>query len=974
MEPAIDPFQKLVHLVDRYRSDVHGLRPPAQEDALAQAVQHLGVSLPGSLRAFLLRWNGAKLFRGVLRIRSTAELASVSTDIPRVILFADGPGKTDLWAFTETPDGGHVFGEWLHDRLLPMHRLFQHWLQAMLERMEQEPRDEQSLLALRRSCDPNSPYLLLMEAEALMSRGEAGRAQALLRLASVEAPQLPTPWQRLGDVLVATDRPQARWCYIKAFRTVRLPLPYPGAPSGDPDLVGSLQTLFEPTDPAWERELEDLLDQRVSDVATESEAAFVEAAAIALGRVLLARNERELAWTRLKSILSRLDSFRWGRPFIELSLFLARLATEIGHHDRAEKHLDRLMDHPDRNTRGRARMALGRLVLARQEPWAEEILGEALELLTDKSWRLEAMLLLAERHLLMDRLQDAALVLERAQQLASTLADPALLGMTALLSGDLHRHAGDPESAGDSYREAERRALDCSYMELRYRLALRAGDLALDAERIDDAHRDYTEAVKGFRSLRLVLREGWALLRLGRLGDQQAIVEARSLFKKADMAAGVAAADAIAGDPAKSMAWHLERATEHARLRADAQRSSPPLRRADAERPERRLGAHQAAIAACGHRVVDELGQILKNSTRVLAGSSASSGGTTLDRYLAALDLLIHHRSYDAAALLLDHLLNDYISGTPGRALVSALTRSPNMALVSGIMETLDRDLPPSSVARAIEVLGWRREEAAIPRLMQLSGESAHPRIRKAALMALGRVGATEAVPAALQALEVSGLAATAAMALLLLGDRRGVDFHAQTLAGGDITPDNEAGDIVGRYGDPSFLLILLRAAAGDGAVARGAVEGLGYLGDPLAVGKLLSLDYGRDSRKIHVLNGALELLTGHEEPADSPALVKRWQRYWEKESARFVEGHRFRHGRLMDPGLLIEKLNDDELGLRRRAYDELVISTGVNLPFDADGAWRLQVAHRKQWLAWWKAHKEEFPTGRWMFHGQITA
>jgi hypothetical protein len=74
-----------------------------------------------------------------------------------------------------------------------------------------------------------------------------------------------------------------------------------------------------------------------------------------------------------------------------------------------------------------------------------------------------------------------------------------------------------------------------------------------------------------------------------------------------------------------------------------------------------------------------------------------------------------------------------------------------------------------------------------------------------------------------------------------------------------------------------------------------------------------------------------------------------------------------------MDPGVLVGRLAHDDPAVRRRAYDELVITTGVRLPFDAEGAWRVQVHHRTAWERWWREVQDEYPCGRWTFHGELT-
>ena len=56
---------------------------------------------------------------------------------------------------------------------------------------------------------------------------------------------------------------------------------------------------------------------------------------------------------------------------------------------------------------------------------------------------------------------------------------------------------------------------------------------------------------------------------------------------------------------------------------------------------------------------------------------------------------------------------------------------------------------------------------------------------------------------------------------------------------------------------------------------------------------------------------------------------------------------------------------------VRRSTYDELVVSTGARLPFDAEGPWRVQRAHRAGWARWWAQEAERYPSGSWFFFGE---
>ena len=61
-----------------------------------------------------------------------------------------------------------------------------------------------------------------------------------------------------------------------------------------------------------------------------------------------------------------------------------------------------------------------------------------------------------------------------------------------------------------------------------------------------------------------------------------------------------------------------------------------------------------------------------------------------------------------------------------------------------------------------------------------------------------------------------------------------------------------------------------------------------------------------------------------------------------------------------------------DDAWTRRTAYDELVITTGHGLPFDADGPWRVQQAHLREWRAWWQKSSETLPGGHWYLDGKV--
>ncbi|MDP6932790.1 MAG: HEAT repeat domain-containing protein [Myxococcota bacterium] len=408
-----------------------------------------------------------------------------------------------------------------------------------------------------------------------------------------------------------------------------------------------------------------------------------------------------------------------------------------------------------------------------------------------------------------------------------------------------------------------------------------------------------------------------------------------------------------------------------ARRRASARRARPPLSRSDADRPERRIGAHRTAIAACSEQVVRTFARELDHLGHQLSLTHSRLTDPNLARYIATADLLAAHRSYDAAKAFLDHLTQVRPTGAAEKALIGALARSPNVALVDGLLEIVEKRPDPKATSIAVEVLGWRREQAATELLNGVVSAPLGVALQKAAIVALGRIGQMSAIPALLQALDTPELGSQASIALLLLGNWDGIDYQAQALAINDPNLGSSAGELVGRYGGPSYLLLLYRTAQSEGPAGYGALHGLGYLGDPRAIPHLLEATTSRDPTRRKVASTAIELITGRHEDPEEAMLAHRWNEWWHHNEGNFVQGTRYRHGEPLHAGLLVNRLGHDEALVRLACYDELVITTGVGLPFDAEGPYRVQLTHRNAWARWWRENRTEQPVGRWTFHGE---
>lgn len=960
MEPAVDPFHPLLRLLERYRTDVHYLRPPPPEAAIGAVQEHLRRKIPPSLKLFLKRWNGATLFRGALRVRGVADLAPPSPETPEVILFADGPGDDDRWAFAETP-WGHHFGRWDGARLVPLHEHFNRWLLGQARVLDENLRGPEDQLRVRLEVDPENALLLAQLGEQALHAGDHEGAVKAFRRATTLDPNHALAWQRLGEALLAEDRREALNALLMSLRACLLPVPYPGWPVAERGLVRTLEHLFPAGDPGLTRELGDLVGERCTDVRHPEGAGLYESAALALARARLARFDRVGAREVLLRARERATSFTLVPDLPELHLQLISLHTDLGDHDDAEEVLRRLRRAASPTVLARAELILARVALLREEPWVEEIVRDALPSLKDAADKADAWLILAEAGGTRRNNPNEGGALDNAARLVQSLGDRVREARLELLRGDAARGRGDKEAAEQHYRACDGDA------ESACRARVRLGDLREDPA---VALPFYVEAVEGYKALQLPVREAWARLRLVRCGDASQAEQALRALRSAGLAAGVAAADALMGKPGNSLDWHLSLATEHARQRYDAQRMRPPLVRADADRPERRILAHRRAIAACDERVVAALAADVQVELRKIQQSDGRTRDPAAMRFVAGVDLLAGHPSWAAAKVMLGLLSEDLHQDVAARALVGAMARSPNMTLVDGLMRALDEVTEPRALAMAIEILGWRRQVEAAPRLRRFVLEGSSP-LRKAAIVALGRMGDLDAVDPIEAALDTPELAEAASVALLLLGSRLGVDWHGQALARDVAGPTQNPGELVGRYGGPSYLLLLLHAADREGPAALGALAGLGLLGNVRGVRKLIDNVGSRDSARQAVAAAALELMLGHREDLEDSHPRQKWEAWWEENSAKFEERVRWRRGAPHSVRSLVDRLADDDPALRTTTYDELVIATGVRLPFDADGPWRMQLQHRAAWSRWWADHHHELPDSGWLFHGE---
>ncbi|MEW5802449.1 MAG: HEAT repeat domain-containing protein [bacterium] len=125
------------------------------------------------------------------------------------------------------------------------------------------------------------------------------------------------------------------------------------------------------------------------------------------------------------------------------------------------------------------------------------------------------------------------------------------------------------------------------------------------------------------------------------------------------------------------------------------------------------------------------------------------------------------------------------------------------------------------------------------------------------------------------------------------------------------------------------------------------------------------------------------ELLEGEEEPS-VPTVQKlervctsyeEWAIWWQKNRSRFHPAIRWRYGKPFDFGLCIDEMASEKARYadRQRAYLEVTIRSGHDIPFEPDWFVGRQKEALHRWQTWWQEKSRKFPPGRWYFQGRET-
>ena len=987
-------FPYLMSILRRYQQHVHYLEDPVAPRVLSRAEERLGMKIPPSLRNFYLRWNGADLFMSHLQIREVMQLTAVSRKHKHIILFAYQEEGTK-WAYAEDGRDGFVFGIWKNEQFLPLFSSFTDWLKCGLHYFSEgpflDPWKERYTLA------EGKAYLQLHRARQLLREDQLALATEILQEISLEQVLIPARIA-LGDALYHTDREASANCYQEALQLLSFPLPYQEyVPS-----IDWLDRLEEqlPTEVLYD-ELLALWNHRMESTRTVYECQIIEKIALIIARLSFQKAwnaEGEERSKHLSFILgfsktleikgagflieAREKLVSWGLDYYPyaIQLEIARMYFFYGEYDWAEQRLRSLYDAPPALQHQRD-LLIGRIICQQKENWGLDILFPLLDAAEDPRILSEVCLLSARYYLQFGDQVEALQALEEAESFAGEFEDTRLDCEFLIIQGLLATEQNLINYAFELFAKAQKKATEAQDVLLYGEALVHMGDIYRRSLGDDKAIELYQEAESLFCEYHC--RFGWerVSLKLGELaGNGSQLLEVYKIAKDISDVQGVLQAEKALRElqfeykEPSLLSWFLQEIRTRQGERASAQRCKAPFIRKDADRPERRLGNLRKGFSLCDVSILDELEEKILFYLPKLQESELSSSNHDLLAFMAALDLVNSHPSSKAVEIILKIIERGNLFGLAKEGFVQILSRTKNIPVSIGLLSFLEN--PESSFdtrIMAVEILGWRREEAAIPFLIMLLHDTKSSRMRREVVKSLGRIRNRKVVPELLRHTNDTQISGELSLALLLLGEHSALDWHAQSLAAGMNRKNVHLGSLVGRYGGSAYLLLLRNITQGDEEpeILKNAVHGLGYLGDPSVVPFLINLTGLREETISKAASEALELITGHYEGTEEFLLRRRWEEWWRLNQHNFESGVRYRLGKLMSPALLIHSLKNDDLLERLSAYDELVISTGVQLGFDPEGDWWLQKKQIAKWEKWWDENQNNFEEGKWYFDGK---
>ncbi len=971
--PSLSIISEIYPILGRYQQHVHHLEPGTEPQRFMEREASLQSGIPDDLRQFLLIHNGAVLFDGDLSIRSLSALSIADGNHREVVLFAqmnvmqnpvlmDGV-VTEHWAYIIDLQGMGCYGLWENGRFTPLYRGFQDWLLSNIRLLEDGTFP--SAFEKRRNLAQDS---LLFEATRVSGLMDAGNYETASSILSEVLQELPTSklWVQYADCLKTLGRPGWEQALLQSLDALHFPLSHADMLPPDVNWVANIVERVPVFQTAVEEIVARLWSEDISmltDNLSTHDLECLESLAIVLCH---AQTETPVSFVELMEQFNR-----WNPSYVPARLMLSHVdaCVQRDDHDAAETILFTLMRRND-SFEAECLLRLARIVVMRHEPWGLHILFDLLHLKPSVSVETEAWLLAAQYCLDNEQFEKASEFLETVVSLWDVESTTSLSGWYWQIQGVLAHQEQRLGEAGPYFLKATRLTPSNDVVRLG-NISVSEGELYQTLQQPNTSNQRYEQAMEYFASVDASLHMADALLHWGRLtGMQQHFQQAATLFQQAGFASGLSVADRYLSGKRTPWFWYLENTKELVQRWVQYRRSQGRSIRQEADNPERRLYGMKMAVADSPVDIVEVLSTQLYNSRTVIERDLVTQTHEQYAYFVAGVELMLAHPSSHAHSEMLSLIQSTQLDTVATDALVQSLSRTRNQSVIDSLASMLTVEHSVSAQWIATQVLGYRRETSCIQAILTLLDETEELRIQQSCLMALGRLGDSSIVPTLDAYGDIPNLMEHWATALLLLGDDIAIHQLAGQLSEGKLGEQSILGHLVGRYGGPTNLLLLKCLAESEQPVNLSAIHGLGYLGDARAIPILLEMTGLRDRNKAIAASHALELLTGHHENTEDYLLRARWQR-WLDAQPTWRSNVRYRGGVPMSPASLIEGLGHDDRLVRASSYDELVIATGVQLPFDIDGSWRRQKAQIQAWQSWWQEQRSTYPVGCWVLHGQ---
>lgn len=966
------PISEIYPILGRFQQHVHHLEPGVEPQRFAEREITLQSGIPDDLRQFLLNHNGAVLFDGDLCIRSINALSIAAANHPEVVCFAqmnvlhdplDLDGfQTELWAYIIDANGKGCYGLWEDGTFTPLYNSFQDWLLSNVQLLVDGTFP--SAFSKRRALTHYPIFFDATHVDGWMNNEDYGRAcEVLGELLQV----FPTPknWLNYANCLKVLHRPGWENALLEAIRNLHFPLSYAGAVPEEINWIGDIVDDVPALRSSIEEVLEHLWLEETSllpEYLSIHDLHNLESVALLLCH----------ATTRAPFKFSDLiDQFsKWNTQFVPARLILKQIDayTEQDQHDAAESLIFGLMRRNER-FESECLLRLARIVVGRHEPWGLHILFDLLDTSPAQELEIEAWLLAAQYCLDNEHFDQARSFLSNVETHHDIEEEHVFSGWYWQSQAVLSHHEQRLGEAAQSFLKAKRQTPD----DERIRIGSILSDEALLYQSLQEpntANVRYESAMHQFSQVNASLRMAETLLGWARLsGSQQHFQQAATLFQQVGFASGLSVVDKYLSGRKNTWTWYLETTKELVQRWVQYRRAQGRGVRQEADNPERRMYGLKMAVSDSPTAIVDLLRSQVYAARTIIERDLVTPSHDQYAYFVAGIELLLVHPSMEAHDAILEFVRSTKMNTVAIQALVHCLSRTRNVLVIESLQQCLTPQESVSTHWIATQVLGERRETGAIQSIVQLLDITEEIVVQQSCLIALGRLGDDSVIPVLDPYGDIPHLMEHWATALLLLGDDIAVHQLAGQLSEGKLGQQSILGHLVGRYGGTTNLLLLKRLGNSELPVNVSAIHGLGYLGDSRALPTLLEMTGLRDRKKATAASYALELITGHHENTEEYLLRARWQS-WLEDHNQWTLNVRYRNGQPMSPAQLIEDLEHDDRLVRSSAYDELVIVTGVSLPFDVDGSWRVQKAHIAEWKSWWEQHKSTYPIGRWMLHG----